>query len=144
MMTAQILKSVDFTHTKKNLDISRTKHRTFEVSRTASYEIDLVVLSVRPPLRMSKFSQDWIISFSWYFTWWYLTMISSDWRSQIFEKKFWRPEFQSSAPKSGPKSFFLPFSWVWIRRFFLKLHTITACNNFQHLLEVKPTKNFGG
>ena len=63
MMTAQILKSVDFTHTKKNLDISRTKHWTFEVSRTASYEIDLVVLSVRPPLRMSKFSQDWIISF---------------------------------------------------------------------------------
>ena len=45
--------------------------------------------SVRPSVRLSvtKLSQDWFISFFWYCTWWSLTMISSDWRSQIFEKK---------------------------------------------------------
>ena len=39
--------------------------------------------SVCPSARPSvtKFSQDWIISFFWYCPWWWLTIISSDWRS---------------------------------------------------------------
>ena len=37
-------------------------------------------------------------------------MISSDWRSQLFFKKIWRPEFGPDGPKSGPKLGFLPFS----------------------------------
>ena len=52
------------------------------LSRTAPYEITLVRLTVRHWI-----SQDWIISFFWYYTWWLLTMISSGWRSQIFEGK---------------------------------------------------------
>ena len=37
---------------------------------------------------------------------------SSDLRSQVFEKKNWRPEFGPNGPKSGPKQGFLPFSQV--------------------------------
>ena len=53
-----------------------------DVNRMASYEI------TRPSARPSvtKFSQDWIISF-FYCTWWWLTIISSDWWSQILKKK---------------------------------------------------------
>ena len=62
---------------------------TLNDSRTACYEITLVPLSVCLSVRPSvtKFSQDWFISFLWYFTWWHLTLISSDWRRQIFEEK---------------------------------------------------------
>ena len=46
---------------------------TLDVSRTASYEITLVCLSIclSVCLPVTKFSQDWIISFFWlYCTWW--------------------------------------------------------------------------
>ena len=36
-------------------------------------------------------------------------MISSDWRSQIFLKKLWRPEFELNRSKSGPKLGFCHF-----------------------------------
>ena len=86
---------------------------TLDVSGTASYEITLVRLPVRPSV--TKSSQDWIISFFWYCTWWSLTMIPSDWRSQIFlVKKKRRSEFGS---KLGPKLGFLPFSQVWLISF---------------------------
>ena len=80
------------------------------------HEVTLAVCpSVRPSFRpsVSKFSQDWIISFIWYCAWWYLTIVSSDWRSQIFEKKiifFCDPNLGP-----GPKWDFSSFSWVWIR-----------------------------
>ena len=66
--------------------------------------------SVRPSVRPSvtKFSQDWIISFFLI-----LYMVIGDWRSQIFEKKFWQPEFGLNGPKSGPKQGVLPFFQVW-------------------------------
>ena len=41
-------------------------YSTLDVSRTASYEITLARLSACPSV--TKFSQDWIISFFWYFT----------------------------------------------------------------------------
>ena len=41
---------------------------TPDVSRAASYEITFIGLSVS--LSVTKFSQDYIISFFWYFTWW--------------------------------------------------------------------------
>ena len=44
-------------------------------------------------------------------------MISSDWQSQIFEKRNCRLEFGSNEPKSGPKWGFLSFWWVWIISF---------------------------
>ena len=66
----------------------------------------LLRLSVRPSVRPSVTK-----SFFWYCTWWYLTMISSDWQSQVFEKK-------NLTAKSGPKSGFLSFSWVWIIKTF--------------------------
>ena len=78
------------------------------------HEVTLAVCpSVRPSFRpsVSKFSQDWIISFIWYCAWWYLTIVSSDWRSQIFEKKF----FCDPNLGPGPKWDFSSFSWVWIR-----------------------------
>ena len=65
---------------------------TLDFGRTASMKS--LLPSVRQSVRLSdrpsvsKFSQDWIISFIWYCAWWYLTIVlSSDWRSQIFEKK---------------------------------------------------------
>ena len=80
---------------------------TLDVSRSASNEITLARLSVHLPV--TKFSKNWIISF-----WWLLTMIFSDWQSQIFENKIWRPKFGPNGPKSDQNDFFLPFYWVWI------------------------------
>ena len=47
---------------------------TLHVSRTASFETTLVRLSVRPSVSSSvtKFSQDCIVNFFWYCTWWSL------------------------------------------------------------------------
>ena len=92
---------------------------TLDFGRTASMKS--LLPSVRQSVRLSdrpsvsKFSQDWIISFIWYCAWWYLTIVlSSDWRSQIFEKKkkffFYDPNLGP-----GPKWDFSSFSWVWIR-----------------------------
>ena len=73
----------------------------------------------RPPARPSvrpsvtKFFQDWIISFFWYCTWW-LTMISSDWWSQVFEKKKLLVRIWA---RWGLKLGFLPFSQVWLISF---------------------------
>ena len=68
----------------------------------------------RPSVRPSviKFSQDWIISFSWYCTLYLLTTISSDWQIQIVEKKWW-PEFGAKGPKSGSKWVSSPSYWVF-------------------------------
>ena len=44
-------------------------------------------------------------------------MVSSDWPSQIFEKKNWWSEFGPNGPKSGPKLDFLPISQVWFISF---------------------------
>ena len=80
-----------------------------DVNRMASYEI------TRPSARPSvtKFSQDWIISF-FYCTWWWLTIISSDWWSQILKKKKnWQAEFGPNGPKSGPKLGVFSFSQIW-------------------------------
>ena len=69
----------------------------------------------RPPVRLSvtKFFQDWIISFFWYCTWW-LTMISSDWWSQVFEEKKLLVRIWA---RWGLKLGFLPFSQVWLISF---------------------------
>ena len=53
--------------------------------------------SVRPSV--TKFSRHWIISFFWYFAYWQLTMISSDWRRQIFGKKIRWLKFGSNGSK---------------------------------------------
>ena len=53
--------------------------------------------------------------------------------ARFFLKKIGRPNF-------GPKLSFLLFSQVWFISFPLKLHTVIACNNFEHPLEVKSTK----
>ena len=62
------------------------------VSRTASYETTLIRLSV------TKFSQERSLVFFWYCTWSWLTMISGDWRSQIFGETG-GPNEQKSVPK---------------------------------------------
>ena len=58
------------------------------------------LLSICPSV--TKFSQDWIISFLWYCTWWSLTIII-----------YW---LTSSArwAKIGLKTIFLTFSYVWL------------------------------
>ena len=86
---------------------------TLNVSRTASYEITLVCLSVRPFItkffsRLDNQTLDNCI------------MISKYGRSQIFEKKEnWRTEFGRVGPKSDQKlgGFFWPFSQVWFFSF---------------------------
>ena len=91
--------------------------RTLDVSGTASYEITLVRLPVRPSV--TKFSQDWIISFFWYCTWWSLTMIPSDWRSQIFKKKKKKMAVRIWVKwaKIGPETRFVAISQVWFISF---------------------------
>ena len=68
-----------------------------------------VPLSVCPSV--TKFSQDWINSFFLYCTWWQLTMISSDWRNQIFKNKFWRPELGPTGQNR---------TWIEVFCYFLK------------------------
>ena len=81
---------------------------------------------------VTKFSEDWIISFFWYCTWLSLTMISSDWRSQISEEKFYHPKFVLETR-------FLPFSQVWcIRFFFLFLFKHKHIYN-RHINEIKKS-----
>ena len=62
-------------------------------------------------LSVTKFSQDWIISFFWSCTWSQLTMISIDWRNQILEKKKkkWRPDL---VPKIRCFAIFLSLSYI--------------------------------
>ena len=89
---------------------------TIDVSRTASYEITLVCLSVCPSVRMSvtTFSQDWIISF-FLILYMMIAMISSDWRSQIFEKKKLAARNWAKWAKIRPEtSFFAIFSSLLI------------------------------
>ena len=60
--------------------------RSTLVGQRPMKSLSSVCPSVLPSV--TKLSQDWIISFFWYCAWWLLTIISSDWRSQIFEKKW--------------------------------------------------------
>ena len=69
----------------------------------------VVWLSVCPSVRLfCKFSQDWIISSFWYYTWGELTMISSDWCSQIFEKKVLVARIWSKGVKIAAETRFFP------------------------------------
>ena len=89
---------------------------TFFVGRSTLVDIVLCNHSrpfVRPSVRLSvtKLSQDWVISFFWYCTWWQLTMIASDWGSQIFEKKILAARIWAKWAKISPKTcFFAIFS----------------------------------
>ena len=46
--------------------------------------------------------------------------------------------------KIVPKTRFFAIFSSFVLYFSLKLHTMIACNNAQHLVEVKPTKNISG
>ena len=91
---------------------------TLDVSRAASYEITLVRLSVRPSF--TKCSKDWIISFFWYCTWWLLTMISSDWRRQIFEKNIVDPNLDQR-DKNYAQNYIFCYSLMFDTLAFLKI-----------------------
>ena len=94
---------------------------TLGISWTAFYEITLVRLYIRssvyPSVRPSvtKFSQDWIISFFWYAhydSWpWYLVT------DKARLKKKWRPQFGPNRLNSAPKLGFLPLAQVWFISF---------------------------
>ena len=87
---------------------------TLGISWTAFYEITLVRLYIRssvyPSVRPSvtKFSQDWIISFFWHCTWRYRTMISIYWRSQILEKKIGGANLGQMGQNQAPETKFFP------------------------------------
>ena len=67
-------------------------------------------------------------------------MISSDQQSQIFWGKKLAAQTWAKWAKIKPKTkFFVIFSSL-VHLFSLKLHTMIACNNVQHLAEVKPMK----
>ena len=89
---------------------------TLGVNWTASYKTTLVGLSVRPPV--TKFSQDWIISFFLIFC-----MIIEYFLKN--KKKSCRPEFGPIRPKMRFCTIFLNLDHV----FSLKLHTVIACDN---------------
>ena len=62
-------------------------------------------------------------------------------RGKIFEKIL-GPTLWSKGAKIGPKiRFFAIFSSL-LDQFSLKLHTVIACNNVQHVVEVKSLKKF--
>ena len=90
---------------------------TLDVSRTASYEITLVCLSVHLSVRPSlNFVKIGLLVFagilhgdSWS---WYLMTDKARFLKK--KKKKWQPEFGPNGNKSGPKWASLPFSWVLI------------------------------
>ena len=64
-------------------------------------------------------------------------------RGKIFEKIL-GPTLWSKGAKIGPKiRFFAIFSSL-LDQFSLKLHTVIACSNVQHVVEVKSMKKFWG
>ena len=87
-------------------DVEFLDYWTLNVSRTASYEITIVLLSVRPSLSFLKIGSlvfsDILHDDSWP---WYLVTDEA----RFLKKKNWQPEFEW---KSGPKLVFLPFSQV--------------------------------
>ena len=60
-------------------------------------------------------------------------------RSKIHEKNVGGPDLGQTSQNQAEIRLFAIFSSL-VRSFFLKLHTIIACNNAQHLIEVKLTK----
>ena len=79
-----------------------------------------VCLSVRPSLSFLKIR--WLVFF-WYCTWWKLTLISSDWRSQIFEKKL-AAQIWAQQAEIRSKIRFLVILLSFDYMFSLKLHTL--------------------
>ena len=87
---------------------------TLDVSWTASYEITLVCLSVRPsvrpPLNLLKIESlvfsDIVRDDSWL---WYLV----NGKARFFGKN-WQSKFVPSRPKTDPKWGLSQFYWVWI------------------------------
>ena len=63
-----------------------------------------VCLSVCPSV--IKFSQDWIISFFWYCTWWYLVTEKARF---LIEKKIYGPNLGLTGLNQAHNEFFLPF-----------------------------------
>ena len=99
---------------------------TLDISRAASHEITLaersVCLYVSPSVRPSlSFLMIGSLVFFWYCAWWQLTMISSDWRSQIFEKKL-AAQIWAKWTKIRPKtaiSFIIFWDFSTFYQFFL-------------------------
>ena len=89
---------------------------------------------------VTKFSQDWIISFLIL----YVMIADHDilWLTEPdFRKKVWWPKF---GPNVVPKlDFFSIFSSLF-NQFSFKLHTMIACNNVFVLVGKKPTKKILG
>ena len=85
-----------------------------DVSRTASYEINLVCLPVRQLLLFLKTGSlvfsDIVHDDSWP---WYLVTDEG----RFLKKRNWRPKFRPNCSKSGSKLGFLPFSQVWFVSF---------------------------
>ena len=68
-------------------------------------------LSVRPSLNFLKIGSLVFYNIAHGDSWaWYLLTDEAT----FLKKKKWRPEFGRNVPKSGPKSGFSPFSWIWI------------------------------
>ena len=138
--------------------ISHCLFWTLEVSRTASYEINLVRLSVRlsvhpsvrPWLNFLKigslvFSDIVHDSWPWYLVTDEARFLKRTVAARIWTQQAWiRPKhcvkfghFSSSVSEAF--AIFLSLD----HKFPLKLHTMIACDNIQHMLEVKPTKESG-
>ena len=98
---------------------------TLDVSRTASYEINLVCLPVRPSLSFLKIGSlvfsDIVHDNGWP---WYLVNDEARFLKKSFGGRIW-----AKWTKIGPKNmFFVIFSSLF-HYFSLKLHIIIACNN---------------
>ena len=83
---------------------------TLDVSRTVSYEITLICLSVRPSV--TKVSQDWIISFFWYCT---LYLVTDKARS--LKKKCGGPSFRPTGLNQVQNEIFRLFFQICIVSF---------------------------
>ena len=90
-------------------------------SRTASFEITLVHLSVCPSACLSLgLSLSFLKIGSLFFLILYMMIADHELAEPEFwkkKKKNWQPEFGPYGPKSGSKLGFLPFSQVWFISF---------------------------
>ena len=73
---------------------------------------------------VTNFFQDWIIGFFLHFIWWWLTMISGDWQSEM---KKWRPKFGLNGLKSGPRWDFFTLS---LDHIFLEITYVASLQQF--------------
>ena len=116
---------------------------TLDVIRTASYEIILDHLAVRLLVRPSVRHYIFLRLDHYFFLMLYMMIADHDileLTKPYFLKNTVAAQIWAKQAKIGSETRLFTIFSSLVYQFFLKFHTMIACNNVQHLVQVKPTK----